>query len=626
MWGVSLLTPGGTSTGARVAAQVALDRSTPLKELRHPHPLARIGLSPRSDVRRLRHQLRPLQRGRRARRAVPVHGPWQGDALRADRGRRLRLARLPAADPAGSALRLPRARALRPGQRRALQPEQAAARPLRQGHRRRHRLGPVAVRLHLRRRELPQRRRLRRAHDQGRRDQPVLRLGGRPAAVDPLQRDVHLRGARQGADPPAPRRPRGAARDVRRPGAPGRHRAPQPARGHRDRADAGAPVHPGQRAARQGAAELLGLQHPRLPGAARGVRRRTTAAGQQVQEFKAMVKAMHVAGHRGHPRRGLQPHRGGQPPRPDAELQGHRQRRLLPPRRRRQALLHGLHGHRELPQRPAPALAAADHGLAALLGHRDARRRLPLRPRLHPGARVLRRRPAVHLLRARAAGPGGEPGQADRRAVGRRAGRLPGRQLPAAVDRVEREVPRHRPRLLARRADARGVRQPARRLLRPLRAVGPPAVREHQLRHRPRRLHAARPRVLQREAQRGQRRERQRRREPQPVLEPRRRGSDRRHRGARAARPRPAQLHHHAAAQPGRPDAAARRRARPHAGGQQQHLRPGQRAQLGPLGPGRRSARRVHLRGVAPAGRAPDVPPEALLHRHHRAHRGHRRR
>ncbi len=32
---------------------------------------------------------------------------------------------------------------------------------------------------------------------------------------------------------------------------------------HRDRADAGAPVHPGQHPARQGAAQLLGLQHPR---------------------------------------------------------------------------------------------------------------------------------------------------------------------------------------------------------------------------------------------------------------------------------------------------------------------------------------------------------------------------
>ena len=38
--------------------------------------------------------------------------------------------------------------------------------------------------------------------------------------------------------------------------------------------------------------------------------------------------------HRGHPRRGLQPHRRGQPPGSDAELPGHRQRRLLPAGRR----------------------------------------------------------------------------------------------------------------------------------------------------------------------------------------------------------------------------------------------------------------------------------------------------
>ena len=75
---------------------------------------------------------------------------------------------------------------------------------------------------------------------------------------------------------------------------------------------------------------------------------------------------------------------------------------------------------------------------------------------------------------------------------------------------------------------ARRVRLPGRRLVRPLRARRAAAVRQHQLRHRPRRLHAARPRVLQREAQRGQRRGQQRRREPQPVVEPRRRGPDRR--------------------------------------------------------------------------------------------------
>ena len=56
----------------------------------------------------------------------------------------------------------------------------------------------------------------------------------------------------------------------------------------------------------------------------------------------------------------------------------------------------------------------------------------------------------------------------------------------------------------------------------------PPAVREHQLHHRARRLHAARPRQLQREAQRGQRRGQPRRREPQPQLELRRRRADRR--------------------------------------------------------------------------------------------------
>ena len=50
--------------------------------------------------------------------------------------------------------------------------------------------------------------------------------------------------------------------------------------------------------------------------------------------------------------------------------------------------------------------------------------------------------------------PIGVAGQAHRRAVGHRRRWLPGRRLPAAVDRVERQVPRHRPRLLARRVTA----------------------------------------------------------------------------------------------------------------------------------------------------------------------------
>jgi glycogen operon protein len=98
-------------------------------------------------------------------------------------------------------------------------------------------------------------------------------------------------------------------------------------------------------------------------------------------------------------------------------------------------------GHRQQPADAPPTCAAADHGLAALLGHRDARRRIPLRPRVLARPPVPRGRPAVGLLRPRPAGPDRVAGQADRRAVGRRRRRLPGRQLPAAVDRVERQVP-----------------------------------------------------------------------------------------------------------------------------------------------------------------------------------------
>ena len=75
---------------------------------------------------------------------------------------------------------------------------------------------------------------------------------------------------------------------------------------------------------------------------------------------------------------------------PTLSMRGYRQRRLLPAGRRRQPVLHGLHRHRQQPQRRPPARAAADHGLVAVLGDRDARRRLPLRPGLHAGAGVLR--------------------------------------------------------------------------------------------------------------------------------------------------------------------------------------------------------------------------------------------
>ena len=182
-------------------------------------------------------------------------------------------------------------------------------------------------------------------------------------------------------------------------------------------------------------------------------------------------------------------------------------------------------------------------------------------------------------------------GQADRRALGRRPRRLSGRQLPGPLDRVERQVPRHRPALLegGRRARQR-VRHPVQRLQRPLPGRRPQALRQHQLRHLPRRLHAPRPRQLQREAQRGQRRGQPRRRRRQPELELRRRGADRRPRDHRPPRAPEAEPDGHAAALAGRADDLRRRRAEPHPEGEQQRLLPGQRHHLVRLGP--RRARR----------------------------------
>ena len=72
------------------------------------------------------------------------------------------------------------------------------------------------------------------------------------------------------------------------------------------------------------------------------------------------------------------------------------------------------------------------------------------------------------------------------------------------------------------------LRHALHRLGRPLRVRRPPAGRLDQLRHGTRRLHAARPRLVQREAQRGERRGQPRRHRRQPLVEPRRRGADRR--------------------------------------------------------------------------------------------------
>ena len=142
------------------------------------------------------------------------------------------------------------------------------------------------------------------------------------------------------------------------------------------------------------------------------------------------------------------------------------------------------------------------------------------------------------------------PGQADRRAVGRRRRRLPGRRLPAAVDGVERQVPRHRPRLLAGRAGAASASSPpgspARSDLYEATAAGPIASINFVTAHDGFTLHDLvsyndKHNEANGEGNRG-------RREPQPVVELRRRRADRRPRDRRAARAAEAQLPGDAAA------------------------------------------------------------------------------
>ena len=138
-------------------------------------------------------------------------------------------------------------------------------------------------------------------------------------------------------------------------------------------------------------------------------------------------------------------------------------------------------------------------------------------------------------------------------------------------------------------------------------ATGRRPERQHQLRHLPRRLPAERPGFLQRKAQRGQRRGQPRRREPQPVVELRRRGAYRRPGDPRAAGQADAQHHGHADAVAGHPDDLSRRRDRPHPVGQQQRLLPGLRDLLDGLVAVRDERRpaRLHPQG----GRAPQEPP-----------------
>ena len=151
------------------------------------------------------------------------------------------------------------------------------------------------------------------------------------------------------------------------------------------------------------------------------------------------------------------------------------------------------------------------------------------------------------------------PGQAHRRALGPRGGRLPGGEFPARMGGVERPVPRHVAALLAGRPrSSGGARLPAHRVEGPLRRGRAAPLRQRELRHRPRRLHPRRPGGLRAQAQRRERRGQPGRHRRQFLLEQRGGRTERRSGHPGPARAAGAQLPRLPAPVAGRAHALAR--------------------------------------------------------------------
>ena len=194
-------------------------------------------------------------------------------------------------------------------------PQQAPARPLRPRARRRAALARLALRLPDRQlaggslvRPARQRPGDAEVPDHRHRRTPG---GRRPAArrgwAETVIYEAHVKGMTRSH----PEISRAARRHLRGARLAAGGRAPGEARGDRDRADADPGVLRRPPPGREGARELLGLQHHRLlrPGAA------LPDAGQRHRRVQAHGAAAARGRHRGDPRRRLQPHRRGQPAR-----------------------------------------------------------------------------------------------------------------------------------------------------------------------------------------------------------------------------------------------------------------------------------------------------------------------
>jgi hypothetical protein len=182
-------------------------------------------------------------------------------------------------------------------------------------------------------------------------------------------------------------------------------------RRHQHRAAPGPALRARTDAARARAHELLGLQprrllrpalHLRGAWSARGADRGVPGHGRRAARRRP----------RGHHRRGLQPHRRGRPPRSDPGVEGLREcGHVLDARR---GHVRQPHRVRQRDQRRVPPHGRVDPLVAAVLGHRSARGRFPLRPRLDTGPHL----GDGHHLGAGpvrdGCGPGALAGQTDR--------------------------------------------------------------------------------------------------------------------------------------------------------------------------------------------------------------------
>ena len=163
--------------------------------------------------------------------------------------------------------------------------------------------------------------------------------------------------------------------------------------------------------------------------------------GEQVNEFRAMVKEFHAAGIEvildvvyNHTAEGN--HMG-----PTLSFKGIDNQayyRLVDNDR-----------HRQLPADALAADPAAHHRFPALLGAGDARRRVPLRSGRHTGTPVPGGRQTVGVFRHRAAGSNHLTRQTHRRTVGSGLRRLPGRWIPPELVGMERAFQGLRARFLA---------------------------------------------------------------------------------------------------------------------------------------------------------------------------------